>query len=87
MTIEEKDFRLTPVNETSLKFDLELLYTVKPRGKEERQEFKNVAYGISLDHALKKIVQYRLSCKHDTISLINYFKEFKNELDSLKCNI
>ena len=87
MTIEEKDFRLTPVNETSLKFDLELLYTVKPKGKEARQEFKNVAYGISLDHALKKIVQYRLSCKYNTISLINYFKEFKNELDSLKCNV
>ena len=43
MIIEGKDFRLTPVSETSPMFDLELLYTVRPKGKEARQEFKNVA--------------------------------------------
>ena len=84
MIIEEKDFRLTPVSESSPMFDLELLYTVRPKGKEARQEFKNVAYGISLESALKKIIQYRVSCKHDTIDLATYLKEFRNELDSLK---
>ena len=84
MTIEEKDFRLTPVSETSLMFDLELLYTVRPRGKEARQEFKNVAYGISLESALKKVIQYRVSCKHDTTDLETYLKDFREELDSLK---
>lgn len=86
MVIEEKDFRLTPVNDSSPVFDLELLYTVNPKGKDPRQEFKIAAYGISLNHAIKKIAQYRVNCRHkeEAINLLTYFKEFKEELDSLR---
>lgn len=84
MIIEEKDFKLTPVSESSLNYDLELLYTIKPKGKEVRQEFKVAAYGVSLESALKKIIQYRLSCKHDVVDLATYLDEFKKELESLK---
>lgn len=86
MEIEENDFRLTPVNDSSVSFDLELLYKVQPRGGESRMEFKNVAYGISLDHAVHRIAQYRISQKHkdEAVTLLTYFKEFKEELDSLK---
>lgn len=86
MVIEEKDFRLIPISESSPKFDLELLYTINPKGKESRQEFKNVAYGIGLDYAVRKIAHYRVSCKHkdEAVTLLTYFKEFKEELDSLK---
>lgn len=86
MIIEEKDFRLTPINDYSINFDLELLYKVQPRGGESRMEFKNVAYGISLDHAVHRIAQYRISQKYkdEAITLLTYFKEFKEELDSLK---
>ncbi len=86
MVIESNDFRLIPISDSSIKFDLELLYTVRPKGKEARQEFKNVAYGISLDFAIKKIAQYRVSCNHvdEAITLTAYFTEFKKELDTLK---
>ena len=86
MTIEEHDFKLTPVSNSDIKFDLELLYKIQPKGKEARMEFKNVAYGISLAHAVHKIAQYRVSQKHknEAITLLTYFKEFKEELDSLK---
>ena len=86
MTIEEEDFRLIPVSDSSITFDLELLYTVKPKGKEARQEFKNVAYGISLETAIKKVAQYRVNCqrKEEAISLKTYLAEFKKELSSLK---
>ena len=86
MVIEEKDFRLIPLSEASLRFDLELLYTINPKGKDSRQEFKNAAYGISLDYAIKKIAHYRVSQNHkeEAITLLTYFKEFKEELDSLK---
>ena len=48
MVIEEADFRLT--SEVSDYFwDLELLYTVRPKGKPERQEFKNAGYGMPLE--------------------------------------
>ena len=86
MVIEEEDFKLTPINDSSVNFDLELLCKVQPRGKEARMEFKNVAYGISLDHAVHRIAQYRVNQKHqnEAITLLTYFKEFKEELDSLK---
>lgn len=86
MTIEEHDFKLTPVSNSDIKFDLELLYKIQPKGKEARMEFKNVAYGINLDHAVHRIAQYRVSQKHqnEAITLLTYFKEFKEELDSLK---
>lgn len=84
MIIKEKDFQLTPVSDSSSMFDLELLYTIRPKGKEARQEFKNVAYGISLESALKKIIQYRISCKYDVVDLATYLKEFREELDSLR---
>ena len=86
MIIEEKDFRLTPISDSSPQYDLELLYKIQPKGKEARLEFKNVAYGISLEYAIKKIAHHRVCCKHkeEAIGLLTYFKEFKEELDSLK---
>lgn len=84
MLIEEKDFRLTPISDSNLFFDLELLYAIRPKDKEVRYEFKSVAYGISLETALKKVIQYRLSCKHDVLDLKTYLKEFRAELDYIK---
>lgn len=86
MIIEENDFKLIPISDSSPKFDLELLYKVQPRGKETRWEFKNVAYGISIDYAIKKIAHYRVCCNHkeEAIKILTYFEEFKRELDSLK---
>ena len=86
MEICESYFKLKPVSDISPHFDLELLYTVKPRGGEERQEFKPAGYGLSLESAIKKIAHYRVVNKHkeEAIRLITYFKDFKKELDSLK---
>lgn len=90
MVIEESDFRLTSISNSSTLFDLELLYTIKPKGKESRQEFKIDSYGISLELAIKKITQYRVATRHkeEAIRLSTYFTEFKEELDSIKelCN-
>lgn len=85
MTIEESDFRLTPINDSSPFFDLELLDTIRPKGKEARQEFKNAAYGIKLETALRMIAHRRVCNKHpDTISMQTYLNEFKEEVKSLK---
>lgn len=84
MTIEESDFRLTSVNEYSTKWDLELLYTVRPKGKEARTEFKAVAYGLPLESALKRVINFRINNKHqDVISLRDYLKEYKDQLNQL----
>lgn len=86
MIIEEDDFRLIPESDKSLRFDLELLHTIRPRGKEERTEFKNEAYGITLETAIKKIAHYRVCYNHkeESIKLSQYFQELKKELDALK---
>ena len=86
MTIEEEDFKLIPIDEKSPRFDLELLYTIRPRGGEPRQEFKPSGYGISLEWAIRKIAHYRVYNKHrdEAIKLLTYFKAYKQELDNLK---
>lgn len=86
MEIKESDFKLTPISEHSILYDLELLYKVQPKGKEIRYEFKNVAYGISLETAIKKIAQYRVSCNHenDVLSLKTYIQEFLDNIKSIK---
>lgn len=86
MEIVEKDFKLKPIDECSLMFDLELLYVIRPRGGEPRLEFKNAGYGLTLISAIKKIAQYRVDCNHrkEAISLKTYFKEYTKELDELK---
>ena len=86
MVIEEKDFKLIPISDSDLFFDLELLYTVRPRGGEPRQEFKPSGYGIGLEWAIRKIAHYRVYNKHkeEAIKLVTYFKAYKQELDNLK---
>lgn len=90
MIIEEDDFKLIPISDSDLKFDLELLYKVQPKGKESRMEFKNVAYGVNLEYALRYIAQYRVTNKHkdESIKLITYLRDYKEELDKLRtlCN-
>lgn len=79
MIIEEKDFRLIPVDGN--RFDLELLFQIQ--GKNPRAEFKNVAYSVTLDYALTRVANHRLNNKHDTVNLATYLKEFKQILKDL----
>ena len=83
MTIEESDFRLTSVNDYSNLFNLEILTVINKGKSNERKEFKNVAYGVSLENAIKKIAFYRTSMKLDTCTLKEYVETFKESLDSI----
>lgn len=76
MVIQGDFYQLIPVNEHSLLFDLKLLYKVK--GKNPREEYKDAGYGLSLESALKKCVQYAISNKFEVLSLKEYLEEFKN---------
>ena len=67
MIIEEKDFKLIPISESSNFFDLELLYTIKPKGKEERQEFID-ALGIK-EPSLNRLIRGGFKL----LGLITYF--------------
>lgn len=84
MVIEEKDFRLTPVKDCNDRFDLEILKTVNKGKENERQEFKVVAYGITLDSAFKYVTNARLSESSDTVDLKTYMQEYKSIMEELK---
>ena len=83
MIIQESDFRLENASDFSQFWDLELLYTVKPKSGEPRDEFKNAGYGLTLETAIKRIINYRISKKHETLSLAQYLKEYKEENESI----
>ena len=85
MIIEESDFRLIPVKESGLLFDLELLKVVNKGKENERTEFKNIAYGITIESALKYIANARINAKYnDSISLKQYLQEYKDIINSIK---
>lgn len=89
MVIEDKDFRMTQINQSSPFWDLEVLKTIKPKGGVARQELTNVGYGMTLGHCLKSIVNFRLSNKHleDVVSMKQYLKEYIAEIKSIKSYI
>lgn len=82
MIIEEADFKLT--SSQGLSWDLELLKTVKPKGKPERQEFQIEGYGMSLERCIKKVINYRLDLKKEVYSLKEYIEAYKEESNKLE---
>ena len=85
MIIEESDFRLIPVKESGWLFDLELLKVINKGKENERTEFKNIAYGITIESALKYIANARINAKYnDSISLKQYLQEYKDIINSIK---
>ena len=81
MIIEGPDFRLTFSESGVLQFDLELLQTINKGKKNERQEFRIDGYAYSLESVIKKIIQYRLDKKEETVDLKEFLKQFKEQVN------
>ena len=86
MTIEEADFELIPCSESSSRYDLELLYIVNKGKNNERTEFRNVGYGLSLESAIRRIIRYRIGNKYEeeAITLKQFLEAFKEEAEKIK---
>lgn len=84
MTIQEEDFILTPVKPSYPLFDVDLLQTVNKGKSNERKEFKNVAYGVSLDYAIMMIISNRLNNNYEVMDLKNYIIKFREGINELK---
>lgn len=87
MIIEESDFRLTQVDDHSNAWDMELLTRIQPRGKEERWEFKIIAYSLNLKEAMRSVIRYKINKKYidnQTISLDEYLNEYKLAAEEVK---
>lgn len=86
MIIQEKDFRLIPTDAHSNRFDVELLYLVKPKTGEPHEEFKNVAYSVSLEYAMRLIINYRTNkkLKDASVTMKQYLYVWITELKYIK---
>ena len=84
LTITGDIYRLTPINEHSPKYDLELLYSIG--GKNPREEFKVVAYGISMESAFERIILYSVNKKlgDETVSFKRFLDEYKEATDKVR---
>lgn len=83
MTIEDIDFKLEQVNDSSYAWDLYLLKTVKPKTGMARQELVLDSYGLPLDAAIRKIVSFRISQKHDVLDLPTYIRLYQKAVDEV----
>lgn len=81
MTIQEDDFIMTLAGNDA--WDLELLHIIKPKGKEPRQEFKNVGYGMNMKRCIHKIILHRMELKQETYSLKEFLKNYSIEVNKL----
>lgn len=84
MIIQGEIYRLTPINEHSPKYDLELLHDIG--GKNPRQEFKVVAYGVSLDRALERIIFFATNKRlgEEVVSLKEFLNVYKEESSKIR---
>ena len=81
MVIQGEFFQIIPINEHSTQFDLRLLYKIK--GKNPREEYKDAGYGMPLEAAIKKCVQFAITNKYETMSLREYLDEYKKLLNEI----
>lgn len=84
MIIEGDFYKITPVDECSQFYDLELLYEIK--GKNPRSEFKVAGYGMPFNSILKSIIRYALyrKFKDQSVSLQEYIKAYIEESKALR---
>lgn len=88
MVIEGPFYRLTPISESSPRFDLELLYDIG--GKNPRKEFKVEGYGYPLEAAIERCRHYAVRKKFrkdEVITLGRYLDEFKKEKKEIELQI
>ena len=84
MVIEESDFKLE-YEENSNKFDLYLLHIINAKDEDKRrEEFKIDGYGISLESAIKRIINYRLEKRLNVTTLKDCLLQYKEELKNIE---
>lgn len=76
MQIQGDFYRITSIDDSSPFWDLELLKPIKSKTN-PRQEYVNAGYGLTLDSAIKRIIQFAISSKYDVLTLKDYLQAYK----------
>lgn len=88
MIIEGSFYKLTPISDSSPRFDLELLYDIG--GKNPRKEFKVEGYGYPLESAIERCIHFatrKKFSKDEIITLGKYLDEFKKTKKEIESEI
>lgn len=88
MIIEGPFYRLIPINDSSPRFDLELLYDIG--GKNPRKEFKIEGYGYPLEAAIERCIHYAVRKKFEkdeVVTLDRYLNEFNKAKEEVGLQI
>ena len=75
-------YKLTSIDDNSPFWDLELLKTIKSKTN-PRTEFVNAGYGLTIESAIRRIIQFTICSKHDSLTLKEYLNEFKRLREEL----
>lgn len=79
MEIKERDFKLS-LNSNYSTWDLEILTT----SKDGKDKYVSAGYGLTLEHAIKKISNYRISKNSKDLDMKSYLSRFKGIVDDLR---
>lgn len=82
MQIQGDFYKITSIDDNSPFWDLELLKTIKSKTN-PRQEYVNAGYGLTLDSAIKRIIQFAISSKYDVLTLKDYLRAYKKLSESI----
>ena len=82
MQIQGDFYKITSLDDNSPFWDLELLKTIKSKTN-PRQEYVNAGYGLTLDSAIKRIIQFAISSKYDVLTLKDYLRAYKKLSESI----
>ena len=82
MQIQGDFYRITSIDDSSPFWDLELLKTIKSKTN-PRTEFVNAGYGLTIESAIRRIIQFTICSKHDSLTLKEYLNEFKRLREEL----
>lgn len=75
MQIQGDFYKIISIDDSSPFWDLELLKTIKSKTN-PRQEYVNAGYGLTLDSAIKRIIQFAISSKYDVLTLKDYLQAY-----------
>lgn len=82
MQIQGDFYKITSIDDSSPFWDLELLKTIKSKTN-PRQEYVNAGYGLTLDSAIKRIIQFAISSKYEVLTLKDYLRAYKKLSESI----
>ena len=81
LTIEEGGFRLEQVDLGDPHWDVSVKKKTKHKDGTESEEWKVLAYGVSMNYAMEKIILTRMAARHSdkVLTFQEFFEGFKKE--------